>query len=132
MSSVLIRIRVVAIALSIAFGSVGGAGSTQHSEKNQNASDAIPSSKRMADGKEWTTANLNVNASPSYCVTTMANRIAVDTVVCIRGSRRSGCASHSETGGADRPMTNGGRWRSAMAESATIRLTKADRRSPPS
>ena len=21
----------------------------------------------MADGKEWTTANLNVNASPSYC-----------------------------------------------------------------
>ena len=25
------------------------------------------SSKRMADGKEWTTANLNVTASPSYC-----------------------------------------------------------------
>jgi uncharacterized protein (TIGR02145 family) len=24
-------------------------------------------SRRMADGKEWTTANLNVNASPSYC-----------------------------------------------------------------
>ena len=22
---------------------------------------------KMADGKEWTTANLNVNASPSYC-----------------------------------------------------------------
>ena len=46
-----IRIRVAAIALSIAFGSVGGAGSTQTS-----------SSKRMADGKEWTTPNLNVNA----------------------------------------------------------------------
>ena len=27
----------------------------------------VPSFKRMADGKEWTTANLNVNASPSYC-----------------------------------------------------------------
>jgi uncharacterized protein (TIGR02145 family) len=48
-----IRIRFAAISLSIAFGSVGG--------------DAISSSKRMADGKEWTTANLNVNASPSYC-----------------------------------------------------------------
>src|SRR5688500_17059863 len=49
------RISAVAIALSIAFGFVGGAGSTQGS------------SKRMADGKEWTTANLNVNTSSSYC-----------------------------------------------------------------
>ena len=61
-----IRIRVVAIALSIAFGSVGGAGS-QRSAKAQNVPGAISSSRRMADGKEWTTANLNVNASPSYC-----------------------------------------------------------------
>jgi uncharacterized protein (TIGR02145 family) len=50
------RINVAAIALSIAFGSVGPAGSTQ-----------LSSSRRMADGKEWSTANLNVNASPSYC-----------------------------------------------------------------
>jgi uncharacterized protein (TIGR02145 family) len=28
---------------------------------------AIAPSKRMADGKEWTTANLNVNTSSSYC-----------------------------------------------------------------
>src|SRR4029453_14692837 len=62
-----IRIRVAAIALSIAFGSVGGAGSTQRLAKDQNMSDAIPPSRRMADGKEWTTANLNVHASPSYC-----------------------------------------------------------------
>jgi uncharacterized protein (TIGR02145 family) len=62
-----IRIRVVAIALSIAFGSVGGARSTQRSAKDQNVSVTISSSRRMADGKEWTTANLNVNASPSYC-----------------------------------------------------------------
>jgi hypothetical protein len=61
-----IRIRVVAIALSIAFGSVAGAGS-QRSAKEQNVSGTIASSRRMADGKEWTTANLNVNASPSYC-----------------------------------------------------------------
>ena len=62
-----IRIPVAAIALSIAFGSVGGAGSTERSAKDQNVSGAISSSRRMADGKEWTTANLNVNVSPSYC-----------------------------------------------------------------
>jgi uncharacterized protein (TIGR02145 family) len=61
------RIRVVATALSIAFGSVGGAGSTQRSADDQTVSGTISSSRRMADGKEWTTANLNVNASPSYC-----------------------------------------------------------------
>src|SRR5688572_6683579 len=60
------RLRVVAIAVSIAFGSVDGAGSTYRSAEVQNASHTI-SSKRMADGKEWTTANLNVNVSPSYC-----------------------------------------------------------------
>jgi uncharacterized protein (TIGR02145 family) len=59
-------IRVAAMALSIAFGSVGGAGSTQPPAKDQNVPGTI-SSKRMADGKEWTTANLNIDASPSYC-----------------------------------------------------------------
>jgi uncharacterized protein (TIGR02145 family) len=58
---------VVAIALSIAFGSIGGAGSTHRPANGQNVSGTIFSPKRMADGKEWTTANLNVNASPSYC-----------------------------------------------------------------
>jgi hypothetical protein len=38
----------------------------QSSAKDQNVSGTI-SSKRMADGKEWTTANLNVNADPSFC-----------------------------------------------------------------
>ena len=61
-----IRIRVVTIVLNIAFGSVGGACSTHRSAKDQNASGMI-SSRRMTDGKEWTTANLNVNASSSYC-----------------------------------------------------------------
>src|SRR6476659_1209929 len=57
----------VAIALSIAFGLRGGVSSMQHSPKDQNLSGAIASSKRMADGKEWTTANLNVITSSSYC-----------------------------------------------------------------
>ena len=62
-----IGIRIAAIALSIVLGSVGGAGSTQHSAKDQNVSGTTSSSKRMPDGKEWTTANLNIDASPSYC-----------------------------------------------------------------
>lgn len=45
--------RVIGIALAMAFGS-------------ETASLQVPS-KRMADGREWTTSNLNVNASPSYC-----------------------------------------------------------------
>src|SRR5215510_10320950 len=61
-----IPIRVLAIALTIAFGFVGGACSTNRSEKDQNVSGVI-ASRRMADGKEWMTANLNVKASPSYC-----------------------------------------------------------------
>src|SRR5262245_64698664 len=61
------RISAVAIALSIAFVFVGGADSTQGSGKDHKLSGTIASSKRMADGKEWTTANLNVNTSASHC-----------------------------------------------------------------
>ena len=61
------RIDVAAIALSIVFGSVGGVGSTQGSTKEQKLSGTIASYKRLADGKEWTTANLNVNTPSSYC-----------------------------------------------------------------
>src|SRR5688572_28118740 len=61
------RISAVAIALSIACGFGGGASSTQDSAKDQNLHGTSTSSKRMADGKEWTTANLNVNTSSSYC-----------------------------------------------------------------
>ena len=63
----LVRVGVAAIAVAIAFGSVGGAGSPQRSAKDQNVSGTISSSKRMLDSKEWTTANLDVDASPSYC-----------------------------------------------------------------
>jgi uncharacterized protein (TIGR02145 family) len=62
-----IRIRIVAIAVSIAFGSVGGAGSMPGSAKDQNVAGRTSSFRRMADGKTWTTANLNLSASPSYC-----------------------------------------------------------------
>ena len=51
------RMGVVAIALSVAFSLVLGVRAAQRSG----------SAKRMADGKEWTTANLNVNTPSSYC-----------------------------------------------------------------
>jgi uncharacterized protein (TIGR02145 family) len=59
------RFRVVAIALSITFGPAGVANSL-HSPQQQDVSGTI-STRRMADGKEWTTANLDVKASPSHC-----------------------------------------------------------------
>ena len=61
------RIGVVAIALSMASGLVLDGGSTQPPGKDQNLSGRTGSSKRMADGKEWTTSNLNVNTPSSYC-----------------------------------------------------------------
>ena len=62
-----IRIRVAVIALSIALWPVGGAGSMPGSAQDQDESGNVSSSRRMADGNEWTTVNLTVNASPSYC-----------------------------------------------------------------
>jgi uncharacterized protein (TIGR02145 family) len=62
-----IRLRVVAVVLIIALGPAGGAGSMPRSAKDQIASGTIASSRRMADAKEWTTGNLNVNAPSSYC-----------------------------------------------------------------
>ena len=66
------RITAVSIVLSIASALLGGAGPTQPSAKGQTLSGTVASSKRMADGKEWTTANLNVSMA-----------------ACVRGSRRS-------------------------------------------
>src|SRR5918993_2063271 len=63
-----IPVCVVSIALSIAFGSVGESLDRRPAQDQRAASvGTTPSSKRLADGKEWTTANLNVSMSPSYC-----------------------------------------------------------------
>ena len=56
------RFSALAIALTIVFGT----GSTERSARDQSLPGTV-ASKRMADGKEWTTANLNVNTSSSYC-----------------------------------------------------------------
>jgi uncharacterized protein (TIGR02145 family) len=61
------QIRIVATALSIVFGSFACTESTHRSANDKIESSTISSTKRMADGKEWTTSNLNANASPTYC-----------------------------------------------------------------
>jgi len=61
-----IRVCVVSIALSLVFGSLSTS-SQRLSAQAQKASGTMYSSKRMADGKQWTTRNLDVNTMPSYC-----------------------------------------------------------------
>ena len=61
-----IRVFVVSIALSIAFWSVS-ASLERLSAQDLKASGTMHSSKRMADGKQWMTHNLDVNTVPSYC-----------------------------------------------------------------
>ncbi|MBI1760262.1 MAG: hypothetical protein HYR56_02395 [Acidobacteria bacterium] len=62
----LIRVCAVSIALSIAFASMN-ASLERFSAQAPQASGTLPSAKRMADGKQWTTDNLNVKTVPSYC-----------------------------------------------------------------
>jgi uncharacterized protein (TIGR02145 family) len=66
-----VRSRILIVALSVAFGFVGVLGSTFASGSGQDASGSSPSTtpaaKRMPDGKEWMSENLNVAAEASHC-----------------------------------------------------------------
>ena len=62
----LIRVCVVSITLSIASWFVG-ASLERLSALDQKAPGPTHTSKRMADGKQWSTQNLNVKTVPSYC-----------------------------------------------------------------
>src|SRR5262245_59913325 len=59
-------IRLGVIALSIAFASVATACLTHDPAQDASASGTI-ASKRMPDGKQWTSDNLTVNTDQSYC-----------------------------------------------------------------
>jgi hypothetical protein len=61
-----VRVRILSIALGIAFGSFG-ASLDRLSAQDQKVSGTMPSSKKMADGRQWMTQNLNVQTAPSYC-----------------------------------------------------------------
>ncbi len=60
------RVCVLSIALAIAFGSVS-APVARLSAQDRKASGAEVTSRRMADGKQWTTHNLNIGPVASYC-----------------------------------------------------------------
>jgi uncharacterized protein (TIGR02145 family) len=62
-----IQLRVVAVALSIAVGSLSAACFGRRSAEPQETSGAVLTFKRMPDGKEWTTENLSVDTDGSYC-----------------------------------------------------------------
>jgi uncharacterized protein (TIGR02145 family) len=60
------RFFAAAAVLSIVLGAIGSVVATLRSANDQ-ASSGTLAFRRMADGKEWTTTNLNVNVQPSYC-----------------------------------------------------------------
>ena len=91
-----IRARVVAAALSVAFGSVGAAQSPSVSLL----------SKRMLDGKQWTTQNVDVTTAPSDRYDNSASQLrAVRPVT--PGSRHSTHAAPSAAAGDCRRTRNG-------------------------
>ena len=61
-----IRVCVVTVALSIAVGSLSTS-LQRFSAEAAKVAGTMDSSKRMADGKQWTTHNLDVDIMPSYC-----------------------------------------------------------------
>jgi uncharacterized protein (TIGR02145 family) len=61
-----IRVVAVSIALSISLWSLS-ASLERLSAQDQKAPGPVYSSKRMADGKQWMTHNLDVNTVPSFC-----------------------------------------------------------------
>lgn len=61
------RSRVMAIALSVVLSWIGTSCATQRPVQDRNVSGTSYSSKRMPDGKLWTTENLNLDTAESYC-----------------------------------------------------------------
>ena len=83
---------VLLTALSVASGPVSG--SLGHlSAQDQKASGTINSSKRMADGKQWTTQNLDVNIAPSYCYDDAERNCGLYGRLYAWESARRGCRS---------------------------------------
>ncbi|MGH7712403.1 MAG: FISUMP domain-containing protein [Gemmatimonadaceae bacterium] len=62
-----IHIRVVVIALGIAFSSFGTSCLSHRSANDQEGTDTIYSATRMPDRKHWMAKNLNVATAGSYC-----------------------------------------------------------------
>ena len=88
-----IRGCLVSVALSMAFGSVSVSLECPSAQKRKPASATMDSSKRMADGKQWTTHNLSVNTVPSYCYQNAESNCAQYGRLYTWESARRGCES---------------------------------------
>jgi uncharacterized protein (TIGR02145 family) len=107
-----IRARVVAAALSVAFGSVDAS-------QSQSVS---PPSKRMLDGKQWTTENLSATVEPSYCYDNSAQNCRRYGRLYTWGSAQQACRA---LGGGWRLPTNED-WRRLASHYGGIRQESAD------
>jgi uncharacterized protein (TIGR02145 family) len=63
----LLRARATVVAFSLALGAVGLSVEAANSQHSELRTPADYSPKQMADGKQWTTRNLNVSSDGSYC-----------------------------------------------------------------
>src|SRR5947207_11717086 len=62
-----VRVCVMTIILGIAPGSVNASMGRHPAKDRKSSGGTMYASKRMADGKQWTTTNLRVNTVSSYC-----------------------------------------------------------------
>ena len=107
-----IRARVVAAVLIVTFGSAGAAQSPSVS----------PPSKRMLDGKQWTTENLNAATEPSYCYDNSAQNCRQYGRLYTWASAQQACRA---LGGGWRLPTNE-EWRRLGSHYGGIRQESAD------
>ena len=111
-SELLSRTRIVTIALSLAFASVGAAQSPPQP----------PPSKRMPDGRQWTTQNLNVTTAHSYCYDNSAQNCALYGRLYTWESAQQACRA---LGGGWRLPTNE-EWRALANHYGGLRQESAD------
>ncbi len=62
-----VRVCVASIALGIALASLGASADRRSAQDQKASGGTVHSSKRMADGKQWTTDNLSLKTVESYC-----------------------------------------------------------------
>jgi len=83
----------VSIALSVAFASVSASLECRSAQDRKADPGVIDFSRRMADGRQWTTQNLIVNTAQSYCYKDAESNCAQYGRLYTWESARRGCQS---------------------------------------
>jgi hypothetical protein len=104
-----IRTAIVSIALCIAFGSVSASLERRSAQDQKASGGTMHSSKRMADGKQWTTDNLNIQAVSSYCYEDLETNCRQYGRLYTWESAPRACQSLGNGWRLPRPTTNGDR-----------------------